>query len=47
MMSRLKELEDENCRLKKMHAEECLKSKIIQEAMTKKVVKSSQYIEKA
>lgn len=36
MMSRLKELEDENHRLKKMHAEERLKSKIIQDAMTRK-----------
>ena len=33
MMSRLKELEDENRRLKKMYAEERLKSEIIQEAM--------------
>ena len=32
MMSRLKELEDENRRLKKMYAEERLKSEIIQEA---------------
>ena len=36
MMSRLKELEDENRRLKKMYAEERLKSEIIQEAMAKK-----------
>ena len=36
MMSRLKELEDENCRLKKMYAEEHLKSEIIQEAMAKR-----------
>ena len=36
MMSRLKELEDENRRLKKMYAEERLKSEIIQEAMGKK-----------
>jgi putative transposase len=42
MMSRLKELEDENRRLKKMYAEERLKSEIIQEAMAKKVVKPSQ-----
>jgi putative transposase len=35
MMSRLKELEDENRRLKKMYAEERLKSEIIQEAMAK------------
>ncbi len=32
MMARLKELEDENRRLKKMYAEERLKSEIIQEA---------------
>jgi len=36
MISRLKELEDENRRLKKMYAEERLKSEIIQEAMAKK-----------
>jgi putative transposase len=36
MVSRLKELEDENRRLKKMYAEERLKSEIIQEAMAKK-----------
>jgi len=36
MMARLKELEDENRRLKKMYAEERLKSEIIQEAMAKK-----------
>ncbi len=36
MMSRLKELEDENRRLKKMYAEERLKSEILQEAMAKK-----------
>ena len=36
MMSRLKELEEENRRLKKMYAEERLKSEIIQEAMAKK-----------
>jgi putative transposase len=36
MMSRLKELEDENRRLKEMYAEERLKSEIIQEAMAKK-----------
>lgn len=33
MMKRLKELEDENRRLKKMYAEECLKSQIRQEAL--------------
>ena len=36
MMTRLKELEDENRRLKRMYAEERLKSEIIQEAMAKK-----------
>lgn len=36
MMTRLKELEDENHRLKKMYAEERLKAEIIQEAMAKK-----------
>jgi putative transposase len=36
LMARLKELEDENRRLKKMYAEERLKSEIIQEAMAKK-----------
>lgn len=35
MMTRLKELEDENLRLKKMYAEERLKAEIIQEAMAK------------
>jgi putative transposase len=36
MMARLKELEDENRRLKKMYAEERLKAEIIQEAVAKK-----------
>jgi len=36
LMARLKELEDENRRLKKMYAEEKLKAEIIQEAMVKK-----------
>ena len=36
MITRLKELEDENRRLKKMYAEERLKYEIIQEAMAKK-----------
>jgi len=36
LMARMKELEEENRRLKKMHAEERLKSEIIQEAMAKK-----------
>ncbi len=33
LMARLKELESENARLKKMYAEELLKAEIIQEAM--------------
>ena len=40
LMTRMKELEDENRRLKKMYAEECLKAEVIQEAMAKKVVKA-------
>jgi putative transposase len=36
MMARMKELEEENRRLKKMYAEERLKSEIIQDAMSKK-----------
>lgn len=36
LMARLKELEAENARLKKIYAEERLKAEIIQEAMTKK-----------
>jgi len=36
MMSRLKELEDENRRLKKMYAEERLKAEMLNEAITKK-----------
>ena len=36
LMSRMKELEEENRRLKKMYAEERLKLEIIQEAMAKK-----------
>jgi putative transposase len=36
LMARMKELEDENRRLKKMYVEERLKSEIIQEAMAKK-----------
>ena len=36
LMGRLKELEQENRRLKKMYAEERLKAEIIQEAMEKK-----------
>jgi len=36
MMARVKELEDENRRLKKMYAEERLKYEIVQEALQKK-----------
>lgn len=36
LMARLKELEEENRRLKKMYAEERLKAKIVQEALQKK-----------
>ena len=36
MMSRLKELEAENTRLKKMYAEERLKAEILKEALEKK-----------
>ena len=36
MMTRMKELEDENRRLKKMYAEERLKAELIAEAMQKK-----------
>ena len=36
MMKRMKELEEENRRLKKMYAEERLKAEIVQEALTKK-----------
>ncbi|MEQ1966088.1 IS3 family transposase [Xenorhabdus nematophila] len=42
LMTRLKELEEENRRLKKMYTEERLKAEIIQEAMNKKVVKPAQ-----
>lgn len=36
LMARLKELEEENRRLKKMYAEEKLKAEIVQEALAKK-----------
>jgi putative transposase len=36
LMGRLKELEEENRRLKKMYAEERLKAEIVQEALQKK-----------
>ena len=38
LMARLKELEDENRRLKKMYAEERLKAEIVQEALQARVV---------
>ena len=37
MMSRMKELEDENRRLKKMYLEEKLKAEIVSEALEKKL----------
>ena len=36
LMARMKELEEENRRLKKMYAEERLKAEIVAEALTKK-----------
>ena len=36
LMTRMKELEEENRRLKKMYAEERLKAEILNEALTKK-----------
>ena len=36
LMARMKELEEENRRLKKMYAEERLKAEIVQEALAKK-----------
>lgn len=36
LMARLKELEEENRRLKKMYAEERLKAELVKEALTKK-----------
>ena len=36
LMKRMKELEDENRRLKKMYAEERLKAEMVQEALAKK-----------
>jgi putative transposase len=36
LMSRLKELEEENRRLKKMYADERIKAEIVQEALAKK-----------
>jgi putative transposase len=37
LMKRMKELEDENCRLKKMYAEEKLKAEIAKEIIEKKL----------
>ena len=39
MMARMKELEAENARLKKMYIEEKLKAEILNEAITKKLVR--------
>lgn len=36
MISRMKELEAENARLKKMYAEQCLKADILQDVLSKK-----------
>lgn len=36
LMARLKELEEENRRLKKMYAEERLKAELVQDALQKK-----------
>ncbi len=36
LMARMKELEDEDRRLKKMYAEERLKAEVVREALTKK-----------
>ncbi|WP_094299003.1 IS3 family transposase [Noviherbaspirillum autotrophicum] len=47
MMARLKELEEENRRLKKMYAEERLKAEIVAEAPAKKVVAPSRRREMA
>ena len=41
MMSRMKELEEENHRLKMMYLEEQLKAEIVAEALEKKVVRPS------
>ena len=39
LMARMKELEEENRRLKKMYVEERLKAEIVAEALTKKWVR--------
>lgn len=36
MMSRMKELEDENCRLKKMYLDAQMQADVLKEAMSKK-----------
>jgi putative transposase len=47
MMSRMKELEEENRRLKKMYLEEKLNAEIVSEALEKKVVRPSRRREMA
>ena len=47
MMARMKELEAENARLKKMYIEEKLKAEILNEAITKNVVRPSRRYEMA
>ena len=47
LMARLKELEEENRRLKKMYAEERVKAEIVQEALAKKMVRPSRLREMA
>ena len=42
MMARMKELEDENRRLKKMYMDEKLKAEIVSEALAKRMVRPSQ-----
>ncbi len=41
MMTRMKELEDENCRFKKVYVEEKLKAEILSKVIHKKVVQPS------
>jgi putative transposase len=47
MMSRMKELEEEKRRLKKIYLEEKLKAEIVSEALEKKVVRPSRRREMA
>jgi putative transposase len=47
MMSCMKELEEENRRLKKMYFEEMFKSEIVSEALEKKAVRPSRRLEMA